>query len=407
MLYRVTCSDGSIYFYDNAKNQIFDSVFKKINIAELVSLKKESFKKFNGFPKGKVRQLRKLKIQLGLKCNMNCSYCQQAASRQASKDESVADYQGLIQQLREQRIEVNNGKIEFWGGEPFVYLKTLQKLIPELRELYPSADFSIVTNGTLITPKLVDWLIEQRVSLTVSHDAQGYELKDNNNPIDDPKLRAFWLYAQENLRKAGLDFGFNVVITKKNCDLMEISNYFRTKFSEHAQFNFEGIVEAMSPDDLINEDEFDLLRASVARALIEGEGFETLQSTANRVIRILASEIPNSALRAKCEAPNQDVLVVDLKGNVLSCQNFTSQFVKIGELSKFEEINSNQFVHYLDKKLCQTCLMSSFCKGACPLRQPTLCRNDFYFWFSIFNAVWILMFGKQIVNMELYDKSDN
>ena len=80
------------------------------------------------------RVLSKLKIQLGLACNCDCAYCQQKQWRnpteiQADEIDIVRFFDSFERaglSLRKQ------GTIELWGGEPLVYRKVLQLLLPKL-----------------------------------------------------------------------------------------------------------------------------------------------------------------------------------------------------------------------------------------------------------------------------------
>ena len=49
-------------------------------------------------------------------------------------------------------------RVEFWGGEPLVYWKTLKPLAEELRNKYPNAIFGLITNGSLLDTEKNDWL---------------------------------------------------------------------------------------------------------------------------------------------------------------------------------------------------------------------------------------------------------
>ena len=49
-------------------------------------------------------------------------------------------------------------KIEFWGGEPFVYWKLLKPLGEAVKARYPNAQLSIVTNGSLFDDEKLAWV---------------------------------------------------------------------------------------------------------------------------------------------------------------------------------------------------------------------------------------------------------
>lgn len=115
------------------------------------------------------------RIQLGLKCNMSCKYCEQSDRENERWVSSLKDVPAFMERLKASSIKVH-GVIELWGGELFVYWKTLQKLVPELRKLYPKVRFAIITNGTLINEEKIAFCETYGVSLTFSHDGPGYHL---------------------------------------------------------------------------------------------------------------------------------------------------------------------------------------------------------------------------------------
>ena len=129
------------------------------------------------------------------------------------------------------------------------------------------------------------------------------------------------------------------------------------------------------------------------------EDFGNLVKEAQKVLTALAQRKPLSAIGAKCEAPNSDVLVVDLKGNVISCQNFTHISQKIGDLSDYDNIKSLNFVHWSKKFVkedCKSCPVVQFCKGGCPLNLCAFCHNDYVYHMALFKAVWFLLFQADI-----------
>lgn len=390
-----------VHYYNNETNEIFDSENRLVDVAESLDIPQKHFKKFNGFSASKTRVLSKLKVQLGLKCNLNCSYCSQAESRNLSKDDSLGDVESFIASLRREELSIKpSGRIEFWGGEPLVYIKTLRKLVPELRKMYPTQEFHMISNGTLLTREIVDWLVENKVSFIISHDAQGYELRDGIDPLYKAETKSTWLYAKEQLHRAGLKFGFNVVITRANCDISSIPEFFQLHFSEKASFGFEGIVQPSREEDLFKQEDIDVLETDMKHVLVHNqEEFGNLVKDAQKVLTALAQHRPLFAIRAKCEAPNSDVLVVDLKGNVISCQNFTHLSQKIGELRNFDDIKSVNFIHWskkFNKEDCLTCPVVQFCKGGCPLVSCNFCHNDYVYYRALFKAVWFLLFQSDI-----------
>lgn len=87
---------------------------------------------------------RVLKISLGLSCNYECEYCSQRFVPRAAET-NPAEVHSFLNGL-DDWVTVPPERIEFWGGEPFVYIKTLRPLANALRAKYPSAGFSVITN---------------------------------------------------------------------------------------------------------------------------------------------------------------------------------------------------------------------------------------------------------------------
>ena len=81
-----------------------------------------------------------LKIQLGLSCNYSCEYCSQRFVPHA-EETTQADVPQFLH-LLESSLERAPERIEFWGGEPLVYIKTLRPLAEALRQRYPAASIS-------------------------------------------------------------------------------------------------------------------------------------------------------------------------------------------------------------------------------------------------------------------------
>jgi serine O-acetyltransferase len=76
-----------------------------------------------GNPGRKNGPFRTLKIQMGLACNMGCSYCLQTPHTEEKS--SVADVADFLESLDSwwTPIADENLTIELWGGEPFLYFK--------------------------------------------------------------------------------------------------------------------------------------------------------------------------------------------------------------------------------------------------------------------------------------------
>ena len=112
---------------------------------------------------GRKGDIEVLKIQLGFNCNYACAYCNQAMFSTFAggiREDAVMFLRGLDDWFKPK--DPDTLRIEFWGGEPFVYWAKLEVLIPALRKKFPAADLNIVTNGSLLDDQKADWIIEHR-----------------------------------------------------------------------------------------------------------------------------------------------------------------------------------------------------------------------------------------------------
>jgi len=73
---------------------------------------------------GRKSNIRTLKVSLGLSCNYECNYCSQRFVPHAESS-NPGDIEPFVMQLTGALTEAPQ-RIEFWGGEPFVYWKNAQ-----------------------------------------------------------------------------------------------------------------------------------------------------------------------------------------------------------------------------------------------------------------------------------------
>jgi MoaA/NifB/PqqE/SkfB family radical SAM enzyme len=114
-------------------------------------------------------------LDLTYQCNLSCRMCPQAVDRSAEestinanrrklKPLDLSDWKTVARKLREAGIR----RVTLTGGELFV-LRYAADLIHYIRTL--DVEVGILTNGTLITPDLAEFLVRERVeSVSISID---------------------------------------------------------------------------------------------------------------------------------------------------------------------------------------------------------------------------------------------
>ena len=334
-------------------------------------------------PLGKSRAPRILKIQLGLSCNYACSYCSQAFQ--------IADA---------------TEKIELWGGEPFLYWAKIKRLIPALAERFPAARFSIITNGSLLDREKLDFIAQYDIAIGISHDGPGQHLR-GPDPLDDPDKRR-WIEAL--LAERPDKTGFNAVLTRQHHDLRALKAWFAEKVGPDIFVGLEGVVNVYDAATAIGTGRFEpadlnSLTRSIFEALVEDPNAFGLGERIDEFYAAIQRRRPIEALGQKCGMDREDTIAVDLRGNVMTCQNTGAKGAhKIGHVGAFEDIALDTATHFAFRDECMSCPVVQLCKGSCMFLEGEFfaqsCANEFAFNMGIMMAaVWHLT-GMVVIGME-------
>ena len=401
---------AEVWHYDNVTNTIWDGTCAEVDLSKDERLRAYLSGGFQDsaerYAANKDKQICTLRIQLGLKCNMHCRYCAQEHDKDREGwVSSPKDVPGFVEKLKASGIEVS-GAIQLWGGEPFVYWKTLLRLIPELRAMYPKAAICMISNGTLLTEEKINFLAKHGCSLTLSHDAQGYRLR-GPDPLDNPQTVDLWRLAVQKLNA-----NINCVLSPANTDIDAIAAFFKEKLGD-VRLYFEGVMTHCGVQDkeLMFTDEGLLnLQRSVFYALTrENWGkFPALKDQASALLRALAQRKTLSPKSGKCQMMCRDNMAITRNGDVLSCHDYSNPDAYVGRIEALDKVDiSKHFKPWSAREKCRKCLVLGLCRGACPqiegLARTLTCKNEFAYAFAIFQAVFWLLFGLTLVSFEAVD----
>ena len=123
------------------------------------------------------------------RCNHLCVYCQ------AGSPELQQDIYDMKEDVAQKTVDLifqspnNYITIEFQGGEPLINFKTIKFTIEYALEKNKQAkkdlNFSLVTNLSLMTDEMYDYLVESKVNLCTSLDGPKH-VHDKNRPFLNP-----------------------------------------------------------------------------------------------------------------------------------------------------------------------------------------------------------------------------
>lgn len=353
-------------------------------------------------PGRKVREVRKLKIQLGLGCNKSCSYCLQAIQVQKAAATSTRDASEFLANIDGWIVNPEGmEKVELWGGEPLLYWKKIEILAPALITKFPNAQFSIITNGELLTREIVDQLKAWNFSLTISHDGPGQAVR-GDDPFEDPHKFAMIQYAQKTFHPR---FSFNAVLTPKSHDVNAIIDWFHDYFPG-CNVGFEGVVHsyASDPASIFSIEQLAQFSDTLSRQLADGSALRSpaIMDKLRRSVNSFVNEQSSKTLFQKCGMDMPEYLAVDLKGNVMTCQNVGANGNhKIGHVSDFENIALNTSKHWSKRPECQSCPVLQLCQGACMYQGGDnwthSCNAEFFYNLAFFRAALFILTGRWLV----------
>ena len=323
---------------------------------------------------GRKGLIKTLKISLGLSCNYECNYCSQRFVPHAEQS-NPQDVDAFVAQLMANLTHAPE-QIEFWGGEPLVYIKTLMPLAERLRSLYPSASFHIITNGSLLNTQINEWLDRMGFFVGISHDGPGYHAR-GADPLDDPEKRAAIMDLYARLHPQGR-ISINAMISSQNTSRAAVQIWLQERFGTDVQIGEGAFIDPYDEGGLAAT-----FKTTAEHAQFRRQGFGELRTGLASRFDITHQKIqdfidsiryqrPASALGQKCGMDRSHNLAVDLKGNVVTCQNVSAaalapngQSHLIGQLSDLSAVRMKSATHWSQRQGCSSCPVLQMCKGSC------------------------------------------
>jgi uncharacterized protein len=350
------------------------------------------------------KNLKTIKIQLGLSCNFECDYCNQRFVPHADQT-NPSDVEPFVEKMPTWYEGGDDGlgtgsHFEFWGGEPLVYWKTLKPLAEAVLLKYPNATRSIITNGSLLDDEKNEWLQKYDFSVGISHDGPGQHVR-GPDPLEDPASKDAIIKLFKALAPVGKT-SFNSMINSKNISRADIESFFinfvRTNIGEeYLQFLRIGegtFVDAYDDGgltySLLDEEEEIRYRNTALNELREGKVklFGAIDSKIAGFINSIEIGTRIESLPQKCGMDRSDQVALDLNGNVITCQNVSAVANnpagishKIGHISDLDSVKIDTATHWSDREECGNCPVLHICRGACMFLTGELwdasCNNAF------------------------------
>lgn len=329
--------------------------------------------------------IKTLKVSLGLSCNYECSYCSQRFVPHAEAT-NAQDIEPFIAQLTHSFKEPPQ-IIEFWGGEPLVYWKTLKPLAERLRQHYPNARFSIITNGSLLDTEKNEWLDRMGFDVGLSHDGPGYHAR-GVDPLQDPQKRQAIMDLYALLQPKGR-ISINTMMHSANLSRAHVQAWLQEQFGKDVQIGEGAFIDPYDAGGLAatmqTPGEHIAYRTTAFKELRLGlaSQFHIAASKVSDFANSIATARQASSLGQKCGMDRPENLAVDLLGNVITCQNVSAaatapngQPHAIGHLNDLPGVKLRTSTHWSNRKDCADCPVLQLCKGGCMFLEGDLWDAD-------------------------------
>jgi uncharacterized protein len=372
------------FYYDNELNILKDAdgnVFEYPDIQKPDMVETRPFSKDE--PLKKSKDIQTIKIQLGLSCNYTCDYCSQRFVERPPET-SKKDIDAFLEKLDVLNITEEHGiKFEFWGGEPLVYWKTLKPLSEAIREKYShwktkTPLFSMVTNGSLLTREICSWLYFMIFNIGISHDGPGQHVR-GPDPFDDPEKKEIILEFY-NIMHEQNRISFNCMMNRRNTSRAAVRDWFVALTGKDdvriGEGNFVDAYDEAAIENSLQsyQEHFDYRRQAFSELMENGASlnFGNTLAKVDIFTRELLSHVESKYHGQKCGMDDERTIAIDLKGNVVTCQNVSiMETSKNGEshlggnLDDYDNVELKSATHWKNRPACVSCPVLHLCKGSC------------------------------------------
>jgi uncharacterized protein len=317
-------------------------------------------------------------------CNLSCTYCYEYGEDKIVNTENGKQPKFMSEQTARESVDflldASAGNrlphLTFFGGETLLNFPVVKTTVAYARaraaELGKEIDFSLTTNATLLRPEIIEFLVENRVGVTISMDGpremqDRFRVFSNGNGSYDlliPKVK-------ELLRRhTSRPIGARVTLTSQTLDIRKIYRHLREEIG-FWEVGFAPVTTSPGREYTISGDGFDYmlgqfreLAAEFLQYALENRhhGFSNVKDTLEEIHKGMSKAYPCGA--------GLGLLGVATDGDLGLCHRFAGsdehklgtvregidRLVQIGLLEK----------HHIDNKTdCNQCWARPLCAGGC------------------------------------------
>lgn len=311
-------------------------------------------------------------------CNLSCTYCykEDLDIPSEGKKMNFETARKSIEMLLKEAVSRDKINVVFFGGEPLSNMALIRPIIgyteKRCEQEGKQVEFSLTTNATLLTDKIVDYLDEHRVGISISMD--GPESAHDRRRITVGGKGTYAVVAEKSRRLIerykSRPIGARVTLTAGYTDVVEIHDHLKNDIG----FFEVGVAPVTSGPvsgyDL-NSDELNDMFESMK---VLGRHYRDEALKGNDIgfsnLSQLMTDLHEGRKKSLPCGAGVGLLAVDHDGDLNLCHRFTgSDLPTFGNVDKgIDKKNLGTFLtdaSDLSGKECAECRIRNLCAGGC------------------------------------------
>lgn len=312
---------------------------------------------------------------LGSACNFQCKYCLQhpLITEEITSKINPDTIDFLKETSQSQKTPL---RIQFYGGEPLLYWNNIVLITEALQDC--NCNFSIITNGGLLTRNKVEFLNKHKINVTISWDGINVE-----------KTRCQDIFKNSTLKECIFNLNtvcISAVLSSYNYPLSiveqidklnkEYIKYRKTNnlLPASLNINMDEIMDTGLKAKYLTEVDYNRISEEM-RTMCEHykNQYQSNKEFNPFFVKFISKYVNNMMNKdikfSICRCGNgYNVLNLDLNGNLYRCHN---THTKLGTIYNRYFSYLQNVISYDDTKSfnadCKNCCVQKLCRNGCPL----------------------------------------
>lgn len=323
-------------------------------------------------------------------CNLDCGYCFVDKFQSTMTDETISESVAQIVKTVTKR-GIKGVNLKFAGGEPVLSLPAIERFTEKLEHGLQSTDarlsIAILTNGTVVTEKLLNFVKRKRATVAISLDGYGSESHDIFR-VYKRSRKGSWEKIVKNIKvleENGIRPAINATISEQSCDTLPelvhwiVKNGYRTRLGVVRQPNgsWSGDKDRRPEYKLLTDK---LIKAfEAAFSLLEHPDYNINLATGFNICEL---HFNRPSYTATCGIGRSHIVIQD-DGKIASCPMTIRQnaVIPAGDLvaSARETIPlwSSASRNDSSEKNCLDCQWFPVCTSGCPVTNERIKGTPF------------------------------